>query len=359
MNIEARTQRKSGIELLRIIAALMVVFSHLTPHFTQSFVTHGSVMGGGNYLIVNILREISVSAVDIFILISGFFLWNNNKRTLGKIINLVVLMAIINVSSYLLQIIIGKNSFEFDVFFRYLCTPNYFVTLYVVLFIISPYINILLQKMTYKGWLYFVIIIFLVFSVFNTAADIINEMTTINIKGISPIGREGSQHGYNIVNFCVLYCLGAFLSAQREKVLKIKTWIAVLIVAVSVAVLYVWSLIGINIQNYSNSAHNYHNPFIIVMAMCLFVCFDRMEFKSGFINHMAKAAFTTFLLHQHFFQFLPIDYIVQQSPFFFVLILMGMFVSIYLVSWVVWWLYNILSGKFFKWLDKIEIHYKI
>ncbi len=348
-------KRRSGIELLRIIAAIMVVFSHIVPVLTKTEIV--SIEGGGNLLIINVLRSISVCAVDIFIIISGYFLWRNNKRPLGKVINLILLMSIINVSSYLMQIVLGKVCFDLYTLLRYLFSPNYFVTLYVVLFIISPYINVFLQQLNDKGWIYFIVIIFALFSVYAIVADVLNEVLQINLKGISPIGRDGSQHGYNIVNFILLYCIGAFINAQQIKIQEIKTGYVVLIMILCVCVVYIWSVVGVYFPNYSNSAHGYHNPFVLIMALSMFVLFGRMSFYSGFVNSIAKAAFTTFLLHQHFFPFLPINTIVRLSPVFFLGSLLLLFISIYLISWILWKIYDLIFGRALSLLDKVQMPY--
>ena len=215
------SNRKSGIEVLRIIAAIMVVISHLTPKLMVS-APDGSIS-----IAINFLSSISVCAVNIFIIISGYFLLSNNRRTIGKALNLVALMAVINVSSYLLQIVIGSKVFSLTEFFRYALAPNYFVTLYIVLYLISPYINLILQKLSDNGWIVFTTIIFVLFSVYAIATDVIKEITSLKLSGISPIGREGSQHGYSIVNFILLYCLGAFIKCHEKKISRINTIIIV------------------------------------------------------------------------------------------------------------------------------------
>jgi hypothetical protein len=86
---------------------------------------------------------------------------------------------------------------------------------------------------------------------------------------------------------------------DKEKILWVVIWVFVL----CVVAVYLWSAAGSHMINYCNSAHSYHNPFVLFMAMSIFVLFDRMNFCGGFINVLAKSAFTIFLLHQHFLRF--------------------------------------------------------
>ena len=351
VNMEVKTTtRRSGIELLRIIAATMVVMSHIVPLLLNS-----GQIGGGNLFAINLLRSVSVSAVNIFILISGYFLWQNQKRSLGKALNLLVLMIVINVSSYIVQVIIGKTPFALHVFFRYFFVANYFVTLYLVLYFVSPYINLVLQQLTDRGWKIFITMLLSFFSIYAISVDLIGEIFSTDILGLSSIGREGSQHGYNIVNFILLYCLGAFLSAQKAQVLKYKNSTIIVVSIICTIAIFMWSEMGQLLSGYRNSAHSYHNPFVILLAISIFILFERMSFRNRLINNFAKAAFATFLMHQHFFHFLPISTIINLPTVLFIATIICLFLSIYLISWIVWKIYDFICGPVFRYLDKVQV----
>ena len=127
-----KEQRRSSIELLRILAACMVVISHLSALLLNP---KTGILPPKNNTLITILLSCSVCAVDVFIVISGFFLWNSKKRTIGKAINLLVLMAVINMSSYFVQLLAGSLSFSLTKLLHYCFAPSYFVTLYIVLYL--------------------------------------------------------------------------------------------------------------------------------------------------------------------------------------------------------------------------------
>lgn len=54
-------------------------------------------------------------------------------------------------------------------------------------------------------------VVFLLFSVYAIGVDLLNEIVGQEIVGLSSIGAWGSQSGFTIVNFSLLYCLGAYL----------------------------------------------------------------------------------------------------------------------------------------------------
>ena len=72
-----KKERNSGIELLRIFCAMSVFFVHY--HDKSSLVAQIPLLN--EYTLV-ILKSLAISAVDTFLLISGYFLITTEKRTL-------------------------------------------------------------------------------------------------------------------------------------------------------------------------------------------------------------------------------------------------------------------------------------
>lgn len=340
--------RESNIELLRIIAACCVVFSHMYPIISQSL-SDGT--GGGNLLISKIFLSFSICAVNVFILITGYFSCKTQKRNIGKPLNLIILMVAMDLASYVLQLVAGVQSFSLNGLLLHSFPVNYFVTLFVVLYIMSPYINLCINKLSEKGMMRFVLILFLVFSIYPSFIDILEEILGHQIKGISPIGRLGSQNGYNIVNFVMVYCIGAFLNSNKIKELVDKRkYLPAVVVVVSTASIFVWN-------HFSHSAVNYHNPFVILLAVSIILAFKQIHFTSKDINELAKAAFTAFLLHVHIIHYIHIDYFSKQSSLVFVMFFLSSITAIYLVSWVAWWIYDKLTKPVFMRLNQIQIPY--
>ena len=342
--------RESNIELLRIIAACSVVFSHMSPIISKSLIS-AELMGGANWWISKLLLSFSVCAVNVFILITGYFSCRSQVRNIGKPLNLVLLMIVVNLASYSVQLITGSQVFSVDNLLIYGLPVNYFVTLFVVLYIISPYINLCINKLSEKGLIRFILIIFLVFSIFPSVIDIIEEMLGKPINGISPIGRLGSQSGYNIVNFVLVYCIGAMLNTDKIRdAIKRHKQLPIITMLVCVAAIFVWGL-------FSHSAVNYHNPFVIALAVSTTLAFMQIHFSSKFVNELAKAAFTAFLLHVHFIHYIHIDYFCKFSPLVFVPFILVSIVLIYLVSYVAWKIYDTITSHVFKKLNQIQIPY--
>lgn len=82
--------------------------------------------------------------------------------------------------------------------------------IYCTLYIISPLINIVINRIYEKQLLNrVVLILFALFSVRPTSVDVLNDVTGKTYDGLSTVGLYGSQHGYTIVNFILLYVISA------------------------------------------------------------------------------------------------------------------------------------------------------
>ena len=138
-------KRQSNIELLRTFAMLGVVFLH----YYNASIGGASILverNSPNFFILNFFESTFICAVNVFILICGYFSSRSYTRNLIKPIQLVIQVIIINVGIYLAGAILNKD-FSISNFLYKLVPNNWFVILYIVLFIFSPYINIVIDSL--------------------------------------------------------------------------------------------------------------------------------------------------------------------------------------------------------------------
>lgn len=114
--------------------------------------------------------------------------------------------------------LIGLESFKLKTAINRLIPSNWFVIIYVTLFCISPLQNIVITKLMEKGIIRKIIVMLvLAFSVYPIAVDLLQEKVGREFTGLSSIGMYGSQWGYSIVNFALMYIIGAYLrNSQKE-----------------------------------------------------------------------------------------------------------------------------------------------
>lgn len=82
-----RRERNSGIELLRILAAMGVIILH----YNNAEIGGGLKYAAGYHqLVLQLLQNTAICAVNVFVLISGYFLSRSGKRDCTKPLELIL-----------------------------------------------------------------------------------------------------------------------------------------------------------------------------------------------------------------------------------------------------------------------------
>lgn len=190
-------KRCSNIEALRIISMLMILMLHL--------LNYGRLLEKSNVLTAKgfciwFLEALCFVAVNCYVIIGGYFLVDSNfkiKRIL-KIWSETLFYSILIYSIFYFTIYQEKTVKETLINFFPVFLRNYwFVTVYIVLLILSPFLNKLINSLSQKQYTYLIAIIIICFSLWAT---IVEPVKTINYGG-----------GYSISWFICLYLIAGYL----------------------------------------------------------------------------------------------------------------------------------------------------
>lgn len=136
--------RKSNFELLRIVSMVMIVACHYCYYGGALF--EGS---GMTWIIAAFLKTGGKLGVTCFVLISGYFMCDKEYK-----ISSVFRVALQTMFYSLLAIIIVHlfgGSTDIKTIFKEFFSPIYgcywFVTAYIGMYLISPFLNIILQRL--------------------------------------------------------------------------------------------------------------------------------------------------------------------------------------------------------------------
>lgn len=335
---EIKKNRNSSIEILRIISMIGVVVLH---DGALKIVESGTI----NFYYLQFVESMFICAVNLFVMISAYFLSCTQQRRLIKIIELLIQVIIFNLVFYVQAIVRGTVDFSWTSLIGRFLPANYFVILYSALYLVSPYINILLQKLSRKDFKKLLIVLIVIFSVWNFLVDFGGSIHGAEIEGLSTVAKAGSQHGYSIVNFVLVYFVGAYI---RMNDIKLSKKVSGLGIVICVLIIYLSSLaehfLGLN----NTTSWNYDNPAIIFLAAFILLFSTEIKISSKIVNELAKGAFTCFLLHSSFFGFIDLSKFVNGNVFVLFAVQFGQAIAIYLVSYVVYKVYYLCSHWFIK-----------
>ncbi|MBR6968592.1 MAG: acyltransferase [Ruminococcus sp.] len=349
--------RASNIELLRILTMLGVIVLHY----------NNAGIGGGfalveknslNFYIMHIFESISIVAVDLFVLISGFFMCRSTKRDIFKPLSLIFQVIVFKELIYILSVLLSGKSISLKAVLLDLVPNNYFVILYIAVYLVSPFINLLLEALDGRNRKRLVILLMIVFSLEPTVVDMLNEIRGETFHGLSTVGAYGSQWGYSAVNFILMYIIGAYLRYNEDKIKSFPKWKAGLGFIAFVAADTVWSLVNEHFTIYdARSAYEYCNPLVIGGTVLIFVLFHNMQIRSSrIINLLAKASFTVYLTHAAMLKYFRIAGHVNRNAAVYVLHVLATAAAIYLVSWVMFICYDLVTRPLFGFV-RSKIHF--
>lgn len=159
------------------------------------------------------------------------------------------------------------------------------MTVYLMLFVLSPFINKVIDGLTVKNELLFIALL---------------AVISLYFGGIQNF--DAYSTGKNLLNFILIYAIGDLFHKNQTKFDSLPTWLFlasfILLNAVEV-VLYdyipfhqlkvaIWIL-----------SFPYNSPLLIINAFILFVLFSRINIVSKGINWAAGSCLGIYMLHHH------------------------------------------------------------
>jgi surface polysaccharide O-acyltransferase-like enzyme len=338
-----KKNRDVNFEILKILLAIGVTILHYC----------GAGMAVDNipqinFWLLTFFKMAFIPVVDIFVIISGYFLSQSQSRSVWKGVSLLIEVFVLSLSIYLIKVVTGKIPFETGAFFSNFIPGYYFVVLYIALYLVSPFINYVLNKIKISSFTILLTISLLLFSIWTFAFDLIQEALQVRWLGVSTIGIDGSQYGYTFTNFVLLYLIGAYL---RRKPIKTSTPLLLFFYLAILSILVIWK----GFYPSSQVVEEYNSPLVIANGVLMFSIFAKFPKKENqVISFLAKGTFVTYVL-QGFtitLSFLKIPEIVLDNSFVMVAHMLAVAFGIFLTAVLSDFVYHFVFDFFFVFLEK-------
>ena len=290
-------ERNSNIELLRIVLMIMIICLHYMNGSMGGALKY-TLEGSINYYLIRFLESLFIMAVNGFVLITGFYMINKKQININNIIRLIMEMTIYNIIIYAVFAISGHANISIKQiikeFVPLIFNNGYlFFKIYICLYLLIPFINLFLIKLTKEYYIKLLSIMFVLFSVWDSIIP--NKIITDN--------------GYGIVNFIFLYFIGAYLNLYYKNRIKAKYWFVLYVLFGSI------TFITLFIPGIRGNSWSYYFITNILSAVSLFNMFNGISISSRLINKIAINVFGVFLLHLNSY-ILNVEYKILRADLF-------------------------------------------
>jgi surface polysaccharide O-acyltransferase-like enzyme len=297
---EVQTQKRNpSFELLRIIAMLMIITLHFNTH-SDALLQLG-LPARGSQIFAAVIQAFCIPGVNTYILISGYFL-SKGKVKPSRILQLIcqvyfytilVSVAMMIVGTYVLQ---SNNSvYKLAQYVFPISSEHYwFVTAYVIMYILAPVMNAAAEKLSRKQLKAVIIGLLIWFSV---------------IKSFVPVVLATDRYGYDFGWFICLYLIAAYIRKYDVSLFYVATRSALVylfscgIIATMSISLYYINLNWGGLVHYSTVPYHFNFIFTLTASLGLFSFFRfykmREDRAADVVRAIGPLTFGVYLLHMH------------------------------------------------------------
>ena len=298
----AAPKKQLNMEILRILAMCMIITLHYLDKggVLKEFASNNTPVGNAAWII----EAFCMVSVNIYVLISGYFLCESTF----KIRKTVLLWIQILMYSWIITLIFAiilKGQFNFEEGMLYGLIPllmpvtgshYWFATVYILMYLVSPFLNIGIKAMDKKTHRNLIIILVAIFSIWNTVLPFTIPAT--------------DRKGMDICWFICLYVIAAYLRKYGDEI-KINKWLGLAIYALCCigafllgkGMLLADSVTG-KLGGYCKNFYEYNSITILIASVALFIFAIKTEIKAGdfatqMVLFVSEGTFGVYLLHEH------------------------------------------------------------
>lgn len=281
-----------NIELLRFVSMMMVLMLHYLYQGRVLELTEKTC--GITYYLVWCIEGICFVSVNIYMLISGYFLSKKAfswRRLLSFYATVLFYSLLLMITCFSVGIAPMTIKTVLSVLPIIGSRSNWYVTVYVAILLISPILNIISNSMDKDLYKRMLVILFILFSIFPTVFFWIDQFDVHN--------------GYSLLWYSYLYLIAAYIrrfdiSISRSTAAVLLSMLALLPVSKTVISNY---FSGTALISAENVFYNYNAFPVLGGALAFFLLAIKKEKKktikwvNSLIMYLGKTSFGVFFIH--------------------------------------------------------------
>lgn len=274
-------ERNSSLELLRIIAMLFIIVHHYSIHGN---IQVDEISFSINKIILEIVRLGNLGVV-IFVMITGYYMISS-KYDLKKLIRIYCPTLFYSILIYCLTIVFGEEIVTPVNIIR-TCLPiifakYWFMTAYTILFLLVPYINMVIKQLSIKQQ---IVLISLMFGLWS----------------IIPTFTPSTMYSSEVIQFVMYYIIGASIRLNKEHIQKNIKYNSYAVALLSAALIVSSVILEYTKLEEGTYFYDGSSSVIILLAATIVIKFVTMKpFTNKFINTIAASTFGVYLIHDNY-----------------------------------------------------------
>lgn len=215
MSNTTTVKRNVSIDILRIVLAMMVVTIHIGAPSTGHVIN--SVTWMPMKFFTYIMHYLAIPAVDIYILISGYFSYKQLEyfNVFKKATSLWLVLLFYSLAGMIIYNVLWGGAFSISIIkdriFLLSTGEWWFMTNYFCLIFVSPLLNIIISSFTKKTFMFFLLLGGIAFGILPSLCEW-KDAISIN-------------YGYSLIWFIVLYLIGGGIKRfMIDKRIRLGFW---------------------------------------------------------------------------------------------------------------------------------------
>lgn len=297
-------KRESGIELLKIFAIFTIVIAHVVQALenintqignypAEAFIDLSRSTMDLEIFILQNIRYLGMLGNAIFFICSAWFLCDDKKVSLKKIILMCLDIWIISVAYLLIMKCIGvkiSTTLIIKSLFPTTFANNWYITFYILIYAIHPLLNLVIEHLSKHELLRFCkISAFLYFGM-----CFINKDLFFTSKLIT----------YIVLYFCVAYIKK--YTPQYTSNIKLNIRVLIIAILINVGLILFTDIFGLIGAQYSEKLGTQVlrwdtncNPILILIALSLFNIFKELHFENKIVNYISSLSLLVYAIYNN------------------------------------------------------------
>lgn len=297
-----KKERESGIELYKVIAIFLIVLSHVIQTLTEpnyvlgigegTFINIATATTNLNVLLLAVFRICGALGNNMFFICSAWFLVNSKKMSLKKVIHMILDVWIINMIVLIALHSIGVQlqiSDTVKTFFPTTFANNWYITCYLLFYMIHPFLNRMIEQLSINEHLAFATILFVIYFIIP----------------VLPLEEINLFFANEFVIFLATYVIVSFIKIYKnEWTEKLKTNKCILFVSIIsyVVLILCVDFLGLRTNYFLNrlARWNMNNSlFMFLIAFSSFNIMKKKEFINRTINYLSSLSLLVYIFHEN------------------------------------------------------------